>query len=135
MLTLEASYHAPPAAQRVARQAWHNGCALPGERTLAEEVPVAFSYDGVVHAVLMATPDALEDFALGFTYTGGIITAPAEIAELAVLSVADGIVLRMGLAAARSDAFRRGVAALSDRLDAACAGSRVWPKPTAQYRS
>ena len=95
----------PPAAQRVARRAWRNGASLLGERTLAEEVPVAFSYDGVAHAVLMATPDDLEDFALGFTYTEGIITAPDEIAELAVVSVADGIVLRMWLADARSDAF------------------------------
>jgi len=43
MSTLEASYYAPPAAQRVPRQAWRNGCNLLGERTLAEEVPVAFS--------------------------------------------------------------------------------------------
>jgi FdhD protein len=72
---------------------------------LAEEVPVAFSYDGVTHAVLMATPDDLEDFALGFTYTEGIIVAPAEIKELAVVSVADGIVLQMWLGGDRSDAF------------------------------
>ena len=76
-----------------------------GERTLAEEVPVAFSYDGATHAVLMATPDDLEDFALGFSYTEGIVTTPAEIAELAVVSVTEGIVLRMWLAGARSDAF------------------------------
>ena len=31
---------------------------------MAEEVPVAFSYDGVAHAVLMATPDDLEDLQL-----------------------------------------------------------------------
>jgi FdhD protein len=68
---------------------------LMRERTLAEEVPVDFSYGGATHAVLMATPDDLEDFALGFPYTEGIITAAAEIAELAVVSVADGIVLRM----------------------------------------
>jgi FdhD protein len=76
-----------------------------GERILAEEVPVAFSYDGATHAVLMATPDDLEDFALGFSYTEGIITTAAEIAELAVVSVADGIVLRMWLRGDRSDAF------------------------------
>jgi FdhD protein len=105
MWALEVSHGVPPAAQRVARHAWRNGASLLGERTLAEEVPVAFSYDGVAHAVLMATPDDLEDFALGFTYTEGIITEPAEIAELAVVSVADGIVLRMWLTGARSDAF------------------------------
>jgi FdhD protein len=78
---------------------------LVGERTLAEEVPVAFSYDGAAHAVLMATPDDLEDFAVGFSYTEGIITAPAEIAELEVVGVADGIVLRIWLTGDRSDAF------------------------------
>jgi FdhD protein len=72
---------------------------------LAEEVPVAFSYDGATHAVLMATPDDLEDFALGFSYTEGIITAPAEIAELAVVGVTDGIVVRMWLTGDRSNAF------------------------------
>src|SRR4029077_8988298 len=105
MFALEASRVVPPPAQRVPRQVWRNGSTLLAERTLAEEVPVAFSYDGTTHAVLMATPDDLEDFALGFSYTEGIITAPAEIAELAVLSVADGIVLRMWLTGDRSDAF------------------------------
>jgi FdhD protein len=105
MFALEPSHIVPPPAQRVPRQAWRNGSTLLGERTLAEEVPVAFSYDGATHAVLMATPDNLEDFALGFSYTEGIITAAAEIAELAVVSVADGIVLRMWLRGDRSDAF------------------------------
>jgi FdhD protein len=105
MFALEASHIVPPPAQRVPRQAWRNGSTLLGERTLAEEVPVAFSYDGATHAVLMATPDNLEDLALGFSYTEGIITAAAEIAELAVVSVADGIVLRMWLRGDRSDAF------------------------------
>jgi FdhD protein len=105
MFALEASRVVPPPAQRVPRQAWRNGATLWGERTLAEEVPVAFSYDGATHAILMATPDDLEDFALGFSYTEGIITAAAEISELAVVSVADGIVLRMWLTGDRSDAF------------------------------
>ena len=105
MFGLEAFRVVPPPARCVPRQAWRNGSTLIGERTLAEEVPVAFSYDGATHAVLMATPDDLEDFALGFTYTEGIIGTAAEIAELAVLSVGDGIVLRMWLMGERSDAF------------------------------
>ena len=105
MSALEASRVVPPPARCVQRQAWRNGSTLLGERTLAEEVPVAFSYDGATHAVLMATPDDLEDFALGFTYTEGIIGTAAEVAELAVLSVGDGIVLRMWLTGERSDAF------------------------------
>jgi len=105
MFALEASRVVPPAAQCVPRHAWRNGSTLFGERTLAEEMPVAFSYDGAAHAVLMATPGDLEDFALGFSYTEGIITAAAEIAELAVVNVADGIVLRIWLTGDRSDAF------------------------------
>src|SRR5205085_8180706 len=105
MFAFEAAGVVPAAVQCVPRQAWRNGSASSGERTLAEEVPVAFSYDGATHAVLMATPDDLEDFALGFTYTEGIVTTAAEIAELAVVGVADGIVLRMWLTGDRSDAF------------------------------
>ena len=105
MSALQASCVVPAPARCVPRQAWRNGSTLIGERTLAEEVPVAFSYDGTTHAVLMATPDDLEDFALGFSYTEGIVTTPAEIAELAVVGVADGIVLRMWLTGDRSDAF------------------------------
>src|SRR6266478_6997773 len=103
MFALGTSRVVPPPARCVPRQAWRNGSTLLGERTLAEEVPVAFSYDGAAHAVLMATPDDLEDFALGSTYTEGIISAPTEIAELAVVSVA--VALRMWLTGARSDAF------------------------------
>jgi FdhD protein len=105
MLALDAPRAVPPPVQCVPRQAWRNGSASAGERTLAEEVPVAFSYDGAAHAVLMATPADLEDFAVGFSYTEGIITERADIAELGIVGVADGIVLRIWLTGDRSDAF------------------------------
>jgi FdhD protein len=105
MFAVEALSAVPPTAQCVSRQEWRNGSSLTGERILAEEVPIAFSYDGATHAVLMATPDDLEDFALGFSYTEGVVTAPDEIAELAVVGVTDGILLRMWLTGERSDAF------------------------------
>src|SRR5262249_52127901 len=64
----------PPSARLVARQPWHDiDTGLSPERLLAEEMPVAASYDGTTHAVLMMTPDSLEDFAVGFSLTEGII--------------------------------------------------------------
>jgi FdhD protein len=92
-------------ARRVVRHAWRNGSTTTSERLLAEEVAVAFSYDGQSHAVLMATPDNLDDFAVGFSITEGIVGTPAEISELNVISTADGIVLRMWLTDRRSDAL------------------------------
>jgi FdhD protein len=92
-------------AQRVIGQAWRNGIACANERALPDEVPVAFSYGGTTHAVLMATPDDLEDFALGFSCTEGIIDSVADLSDLTVARAHDGIELRMWLTHAPSDAF------------------------------
>ena len=50
-----------------------------GEDALAEEVPVALVYGGISYAVMMATPDALEQFALGFSLTEGLVASADEV--------------------------------------------------------
>jgi FdhD protein len=95
----------PGPTQLVPRQAWRNGTVRVGERLLPEEVAVAFSYDGTTHAVLVATPDDLEDFALGFSYTEGIIGAPADLEPPLPVSVPDGVILQMWLTKGRSEGF------------------------------
>ncbi len=68
------------------------------ERDLPVEVPVALVYDGTTHAVMMASPTNLEDFALGFSLSEGIVSAPDEIEGVEVVEHAEGIELRMWLA-------------------------------------
>jgi len=66
-----------------------------------EETPVALSYDGTTHAVMMATPADLSDFAVGFSLAEGIIGSPPDIESLEILPHGGGVELRMWLARAR----------------------------------
>ncbi len=94
----------PAPTRAVARTAWRAGAASAGRRVLAEETPVALSYNRATLAVMLATPADLEDFAIGFSLTEGIVADPTEIEDLEVVAVPDGIELRMWLAPARAAA-------------------------------
>lgn len=79
------------------------GTVGEGERVVPEETPVAFTYGGSTHAVMMATPDDLEDFAVGFSLTEGIITDAGEIDEVEAVQTEIGIDLQIRLAEDRND--------------------------------
>ncbi|WP_413870526.1 formate dehydrogenase accessory sulfurtransferase FdhD [Albidovulum sp.] len=76
-------------------------------RTLPEEVPVAFVFDGTTQAVMMATPADIEDFAVGFALTEGIVESAGEIGEIEVVEHGPGIEARMWLAPGRGEALAR----------------------------
>jgi FdhD protein len=81
---------------------WRGAGVSHGKRSVPEEVAVAFSYDGGTYAVMMATPQDLDDFALGFSLTEGIVAGPADIRQLDVVEFEAGIELRMWLAEPRA---------------------------------
>jgi FdhD protein len=97
----------PDSTRRVERIACRaaGGCAR-GERTIPEETAVAFTYNGSSYAVMMATPQDLEDFAVGFSLTEGIIKSPAEIESLDIVEEPIGVELRMRLTEPHATAFR-----------------------------
>lgn len=66
-------------------------------RLVPEETPVALVYDGTTHAVMMATPADLEEFAVGFSITEGIVASHEEIREIEIVEHANGIEARIWL--------------------------------------
>lgn len=67
---------------------------------LADEVPVALVFNGISHAVMLASPADLEDFALGFALTEGLLASAAELYGVETHGVRDGIELHLEVAAA-----------------------------------
>ena len=97
----------------VNRLAWRDNRLSEGPRAIPEETALALTYDGGTYAVMMGTPRNLEDFAVGFSLSEGIVQSPEEITSLEIVDLDDGIELRMWLAdgkAARLSERRRHIA-------------------------
>jgi len=74
-----------------------------GERArddhVAVETPVALVFNGISHAVMMASPADLEAFALGFAVSEGLLTSPAECFGIALKVSAEGVEAHLHVAA------------------------------------
>jgi FdhD protein len=71
---------------------------VQGEQTvdaIAEEVPIAFVYNGVSHVVMMATPQDFHDFAVGFSLTEGIVNSVADIYSVETQKDDNGVLLQI----------------------------------------
>jgi FdhD protein len=98
---------------RAACMAARAGRLLPEERFIPEETAIAFTYNAHSHAVMMATPSDLEDFAIGLSLTEGVVQNAGDISEVEIVNSDLGIELRMWIpqvAMARYAARRRVLA-------------------------
>ena len=87
--------------QSVPVERWQNGQRVETDDFVAEEVPVVLMYNGVSHVVMLATPTNLEDFALGFSLTEGIISSAVELESAKVYQRSSGIEVQLKIPEAR----------------------------------
>ncbi|GMU47422.1 MAG: sulfurtransferase FdhD [Porticoccaceae bacterium] len=102
----------PPASAPVATQDvagvldWRDGAVQEAGDTLIRELPVALVYNGVSHVVMMATPTQLEEFALGFSLSEGILARPGELHDMEVSETELGIEVAMHISGERFAALK-----------------------------
>ena len=90
---------------------------------LAVEVPVALEYNGISHAVMLASPADLEDFALGFSLSEGIITDPSELYECEAEVTNEGWLIHINVASERFMALKERRRNLAGRTGCGLCGT------------
>jgi FdhD protein len=119
----------PSSASLAARAFWFDGRDATGTaRDVPVEMPVNVVYDDKPFAVMMTTPQDLEDFAYGFSFTEGVVEQASDIHRVEVHTAERGIELRVSFAPwasprlgdrARNTAGRTGCGLCGiDQLDA-----------------
>ena len=98
--------HAPEVSPEAAGRLLTEGGAAAAVWQVAEETPVAVLLNGQNFAVMMMTPADLEDFAVGFAITEGIVRSASEIESLRVGEAADGLLLNLVIDPAREQAVQ-----------------------------
>lgn len=94
------------AAEIVEAQTLHfdAGADTQGHRDVPIETPIAFEYDGVGYAVMMASPSNLHDYGVGFTLSERLVPSVRDIEDIEPAELERGWVLRIRL---RGDASKR----------------------------
>jgi FdhD protein len=91
--------YAKPLLELRARR-WQHGEVSDQLEVIAEETPIAIVYNGIPHVVMMATPQDLEDFALGFSITEELIGSPADLEKVECIRYSQGIEIQATVAPA-----------------------------------
>ena len=94
----------------------------PATWQVPEEVPVAILFNTISYAVMMATPADLEDFAVGFALSEGIVASASDISAVLVLPSGEGFAVDLSVAEARINRARMARRALEGRTGCGLCG-------------
>src|SRR3954452_16695969 len=102
---------------------WRDGQPSTTTETVAEETPVAIVYNGIPHVVMMATPQDLEDFALGFSLTEELIASPADLHGVEVVRYSQGIEIQALVSASAEEVIAGRTRRLTGRTGCGICGA------------
>jgi FdhD protein len=94
-----------PSSERQSSTVYHNGVLVHSTRNIPLETPISLSFNGTSHAVMMATPLDLENFAIGFALTQRILDSIDELESIEIEEVESGFDCRLWIASAKADAL------------------------------
>ena len=100
-----------------------HGVPESSQDVVAVEVPVALEYNGISHAVMLASPDDLEDFALGFSLSEGIIADTSEMYDCEAEATPEGWQVHLRIAAERFVALKERRRNLTGRTGCGLCGT------------
>ncbi|MDE0746779.1 MAG: formate dehydrogenase accessory sulfurtransferase FdhD [Porticoccaceae bacterium] len=119
---------------RVKRQIWLDGEISSGDDQVATETAVALVYNGVSHVVMMATPADLEDFAVGFSLSEGILSSARQLLDVEEKWTGIGVELGLTIAAEAFVGLKERRRNLTGRTGCGLCGAesleQAIPKPT-----
>src|SRR5215467_6966591 len=115
----------PAGAVRREVERHRGGAAAQVGDAVAEEIPVAFVYNERPHAVMLATPADLEDFALGFSLSEAIIGDAGEFQGVEIVPALAGIELRIRIPESRAGALDARVRQLTGRTGCGLCGAQT----------
>ena len=88
-------------SRQVPVRRWRDGKDQSTVDEVAEEAPIALTFHGIPHVVMLATPADLEDLAVGFTVTEALVANASEISSVEVIHTPDAIEVRVGVKSER----------------------------------
>ncbi|MGC3980060.1 MAG: formate dehydrogenase accessory sulfurtransferase FdhD [Steroidobacteraceae bacterium] len=132
---MSAKLESPPVANEVANavplhsevrvQRWSNGKVVQTMDQVAEERPVALTYQGIPHVVMLATPADLEDLAVGFTLSEAVVQSADEIQSVQLFNEGGALEVRIGITGERFTALLRRQRNLSGRTGCGLCGAET----------